>query len=524
VHRSSVFRRLAGGAVVFAVATAAAVLGAAAASAQPPSAGTLTVAPATGTDLTAPSVTTSAGCPTPANAYNIQLTGPNGLDFIVTGRTQAGFSTTAPFTGQFGQTFRDAAALDTPPTTIVAGTYHIALNCVSGITGATIVAAFNTDVTFTSPTSYQAGTPATPTTTALAASPPSPITAGTQTTLTASVTPANATGSVEFFDGTTSLGAPVAVAGGTASRAVTLAQGSHSLTAVFTGGTGFGNSTSPAVTYQVNAPQGAATTTALSVNPSGTVDFGTSVTFSATVSSGSGTPAGTVTFSDRGTALSSPVALSGGTASFQTAALALGTHSVTATFSPANPTQFASSASAPVSLVVVQPGASTATETISTEVLAGALVISVANGQVTLPSPQLLADASRLETSGSINTVRVADTRAGNPGWTVSGQVTDFSNGGSGVINGANLGWTPNVVASMPVQSVTPGAAVSPAAAIQPGAAAGPGLGLASSRTLATAAAGGGTGTADLGAGLALFVPTSTVSGVYTATLTLTAI
>jgi Bacterial Ig-like domain (group 3)/WxL domain surface cell wall-binding len=294
---------------------------------------------------------------------------------------------------------------------------------------------------------------------------------------------------------------------------------------VVTGGTGFGNSTSPAVTYQVNAPQGAATTTALSVNPSGTVNFGTNVTFTATVSAASGTPAGSVTFSDRGTALGAAVPLSGGTAAFQTASLAIGSHSVTATFTPANPTQFASSASGPVSVVVV--GSCTtcsATETISTEVQAGALVISVANGQVTLPSPVLTADASRLETTGAINTVRVADTRAGNPGWTVSGQVTDFSNGSSGVINGANLGWTPNVVASMPVQSITAGAAVSPAAAIQPGAAAGPGLGLASSRTLATAAAGGGTGTADLGAGLALFVPTSTVAGLYSAILTLTAI
>jgi Bacterial Ig-like domain (group 3) len=293
VHRSNLFRRLAGGAVVFAVATAAAVLGAAAASAQPPSAGTLTVAPATGTDLTAPSVTTSAGCPAPANAYNIQLTGPNGLDFIVTGRTQAGFSTTAPFTGQFGQTFKDAAALDTPPTTIVAGTYHIALNCVSGITGATIVAAFNTDVTFTSPTAYQAGTPATPTTTALAASPPSPITAGTQTTLTASVTPANATGSVEFFDGTTSLGTPVAVAGGAAAAAVTLAEGSHTLTAVLTAGGDFGDSTSTAVTYQVNVPQQTTTTDPTTTTGDTTTTTTTAESAVAANSTGGGGLAGT---------------------------------------------------------------------------------------------------------------------------------------------------------------------------------------------------------------------------------------
>lgn len=487
--------------------------------------GPLTVAPATGSDLTAPSVTTSAGCPTPSNAYSVRLTGPANMNFLVTGRSTAGFSNTAPFTAVFGQTFKDAASLNSPPTTIVAGTYRATLNCVSGITGSTIVATFGADIVFSDATHYTAGTPVTATQTALAANPPSPITAGTQTTLTASVTPAGATGSVEFFDGATSLGAPVTVAGGTAAKAVTLAQGSHSLTAKFTGTGGFGDSTSSAVTYQVNAPQGAATTTALSVNPSGTVNQGDNVTFTATVSSGSGTPAGTVTFSDRGTALGAPVALTGGTATMTSNTLALGTHSITATYNPTDPTQFASSASSPVSLSVVQPGATTATETISTEVLAGALVISVANQQVTLPSPQLLADASRLETAGPINTVRVADTRAGNPGWTVSGQVSDFSNGSGGSINGANLGWTPNVVASLPVQQITAGPAVASAPAIQPGASpANPANGLAASRTLATAAPNGGTGTADLGAGLSLFVPTNTRAGVYTATLTLTAI
>jgi hypothetical protein len=129
-------------------------LGGPAATAQPAEDLTLTVAPAAGTDLTAPSVTTSAGCPTPANAYTIQLIGPNGLDFIVTGRIQSGFSNTDPFTGQFGQTFKDAAALDTPPTTIVAGTYTIKLNCVSGITGSTIVASFIGTVVFDTPTHW----------------------------------------------------------------------------------------------------------------------------------------------------------------------------------------------------------------------------------------------------------------------------------------------------------------------------------------------------------------------------------
>jgi hypothetical protein len=162
---------------------------------------------------------------------------------------------------------------------------------------------------------------------------------------------------------------------------------------------------------------------------------------------------------------------------------------------------------------------SSATETITTTVVAGSLVISVPDGQVTLPSPTLDSAGDLFTTTGTLKPVTVTDTRAGNPGWTVSGQVNDFSDGQSHAISGENLGWTPTVVDNSTVQTVTLGASVSAANGVAPGD--NGTAGLKQSRTLAT---GTGLGTTHLSASLVLNVPTTTVAGTYTATLTLTAI
>jgi hypothetical protein len=141
-----------------------------------------------------------------------------------------------------------------------------------------------------------------------------------------------------------------------------------------------------------------------------------------------------------------------------------------------------------------------------------------------LPTPALASDASKLTTGGTLNSLTVTDTRAGNLGWNVAGQVSDFSDGSSHSINAANLGWTPKLIDKSASQTITAGPKVDPADAIAPGAAAPSGLGLASSRTLASASAGAGVGTAHLNATVALQAPTTTVAGTYSATLTITAI
>jgi Bacterial Ig-like domain (group 3) len=107
-----------------------------------------------------------------------------------------------------------------------------------------------------------AGSTATPTSTSLGVTPASPIVAGTASTLTATVTPSGAVGSVQFLDGTTSLGSVAVSAGTAALPATTLGMGSHSLTAKFTptDSTAFSASTSSAVVYAVTAQPSTYTT------------------------------------------------------------------------------------------------------------------------------------------------------------------------------------------------------------------------------------------------------------------------
>ena len=98
-----------------------------------------------------------------------------------------------------------------------------------------------------------------PTSTTLALSPASPQPQGSPITLTASVLPAGATGTVQFLDGTSKVGTPTSVSNVSATlTTTTLSAGTRSLTAVFTGsGPAFAGSTSPAVSYAISAAQAA---------------------------------------------------------------------------------------------------------------------------------------------------------------------------------------------------------------------------------------------------------------------------
>ncbi|GHJ45662.1 phosphate ABC transporter substrate-binding protein PstS [Catellatospora sp. TT07R-123] len=165
-----------------------------------------------------------------------------------------------------------------------------------------------------------------------------------------------------------------------------------------------------------------------------------------------------------------------------------------------------------------------AAEFLQTTVVPGALTITVAGSGVVLPPMALTSDASLLSTAGMLPAVTVSDTRAGNPGWNISGQVGDFSDGAGHVIAGANLGWSPVLVSKQPPQVVVLGAVVVPAAGAAPGAPVPSGVGLAGGATLATAAPLGGNGTTMVGAELTLNAPTSTPPGTYSATLTFTVI
>ncbi len=138
------------------------------------------------------------------------------------------------------------------------------------------------------------------------------------------------TGSVEFFDGVTSLGT-VALTGSVATLTTySLTPGSHVLTTFFGGSGALGPDTSPPLTQEVRQAQ-ALTVTTLS-GPSSAVFAGKRATFTALVQAPGLLPMGTVTFFDAGTPLGS-VPLDGtGKATLETS-LSNGMHSIYAAFS-----------------------------------------------------------------------------------------------------------------------------------------------------------------------------------------------
>jgi len=167
-----------------------------------------------------------------------------------------------------------------------------------------------------------------PTTTAVTSS-LNPSMYGQFVTFTATVTGASPTGTVQFLDGATLL-ASATLSGAQATLATDLlAQGSHNITAVYSGDANNQGSTSPILVQVVNAGSPSPTTTGLtsSLNPS---MYGQFVTFTATVTGAS--PAGTVQFVDGATLLGSATLL-GAQATLATDLLAPGSHNMTAVYS-----------------------------------------------------------------------------------------------------------------------------------------------------------------------------------------------
>jgi hypothetical protein len=189
----------------------------------------------------------------------------------------------------------------------------------------TITANYLGDSNFQPSSATLTQTVKTNTSTTLAANPTS-ITAGQTVQFSATVAPAAATGTVQFFDGGTSLGT-AALSNGVAVLSVsTLAAGTHNVNSLYSGDNNYASSSSSYAGVVVSKVTTTATL-ATSLNPS---ISGQAVTFTATV-----TPAaasGSVQFLDGATALGT-VAVSGGSAAFSTASLVAGSHSITANYS-----------------------------------------------------------------------------------------------------------------------------------------------------------------------------------------------
>lgn len=175
----------------------------------------------------------------------------------------------------------------------------------------------------------------TPTSTVLSLNPASP-TAGQTITFSATVTAATGTatptGTVTFYDGTTSLGTGT-LSSGAASFTGSLAAGSHSITASYSGDANDAASVSPADTFTIaTAPTPAPTATQLTASAT-TATAGTAIALNATVkeTTGTSTPTGTVTYYD-GSASLGTASLASGAASLSVSSLAVGTHSLTAAY------------------------------------------------------------------------------------------------------------------------------------------------------------------------------------------------
>jgi phosphate transport system substrate-binding protein len=122
--------------------------------------------------------------------------------------------------------------------------------------------------------------------------------------------------------------------------------------------------------------------------------------------------------------------------------------------------------------------------------------------------------------AGGLGGVSVSDTRPDEPGWTLTGQATDFTNGAI-TISAKNLGWSPSLAPSGSDAEGPPlaGPAVSPL--LQSGS----GTGLAAPGVvLASAPAGSGLGTQNVTANLVWWIPDDSPTGTYASTLTLTLI
>ena len=64
------------------------------------------------------------------------------------------------------------------------------------------------------------------------------------------------------------------------------------------------------------------------------------------------------------------------------------------------------------------------------------------------------AQGTFLQSTGNLKPIKVTDSRANGPTWTISGQLSDFTGG----LSGKYLGWTPNV--SVAGSGATPGGQV----------------------------------------------------------------
>jgi len=332
-----------------------------------PEAATFTIsAPATvalGANITATvTLTSPSGVGTPSGSVTVT---PSGITSAPTStKTITGTNGTA--TGSF--TF----------TTNQAGTVSLQASCTS------------TDPSFTcyTPQTSTTNVPQATPTVALTLTPTNPA-AGVPVTLSATVTGVTGigpTGSVQFFDGSTSLGfgsAPTATFSGNLT-----AGSNHVITAVYQGDSNYIKATSNTINTSVTASP---TTTTVNASAT-TLTYGQSVSLNITVSTTTvvnGTqPTGTLTFTGAGGTATASV--SGGSANVTLNNLPVGTYTIGTTYS--GDTNYAPSTGNNVVVTVTQATASLSTNLSSTSFTTGST--STLTVTVTLPGTAIVPTGS----------------------------------------------------------------------------------------------------------------------------------
>jgi hypothetical protein len=386
---------------------------------------------------------------------------------------------------------------------------------------------------------------ATATTTALTSS-ANPTDTATAVNLTATVTPSTAAGTVQFMDGSTALGSPVAVSGGVAHlNSQTFATiGTHHLSAVFTPTDTVNNLGSTGTLDETVTAPAAATATSLTVTQDGFAGDDVKLVSNVT-SGGSAVPAGSgaVAFFDNGSSTSLGSGTEGPAGTFTLdlpSGLNAGSHSIVAKFTGGATSGFASSQSSaqPFVLQAHQTGACaqtgsqcTDTQNIQVTVPVGTLVISTpytSSNPLDLGTMALDPSGTFFTANAAFNGIVVTDTRSGVGGvntYTVSALSSPLSDGAShpgSIINAENVGLTgvtgvgSNGFAGTPTYHAN--AAANPPVA--PGDGGSLGLGGTTAHDVFDVTNSVGTFTAH--GTLTINAPTSTEAGLFTGTITFT--
>ena len=279
--------------------------------------------------------------------------------------------------------------------------------------------------------------------------------------------------------------------------------------------------------FWTRRPRPVATTTTLTASPDPAAG-GASVTLTATVKAADGTiPRGEVAFLAGFTLISVASVNASGVATATTAFAASGTSPRTVSLAAwffgliGSYDGSAGRCSETVNPSGTQTGGNGEPVTVTVP-RRGLFTVTITPGTVILSAP------NRVAAKGTLLDVTVTDLRTERPGWSVSGQESDFT--GTGVaagdtISGNQLGWTPYLVSGhqpgltsyvlwWPREGVTPGPPVAPAD---------PGLGTTAA-VLASAEEGSGFGTYVLSASVVLDIPPAAAGGPYGGSLTITAV